>query len=92
MRLTLNGWATLTSGPGVAVCVIEDGRPIGGSASYGAYRPDVATAMKISADSASGYSILLHPHRGTHAVGVAVLEADGRTLDPIPGTLKVTAR
>ncbi len=85
-ELHLRGWASLKTGPGTTICAIDNGRKVAGPVSYGLYRPDVAAAMGIPADNATGFSITLKPTAGKHIVVVGAVESDGRSIDKIPGT------
>jgi hypothetical protein len=87
--LHLTGWASLASGPGMALCVIEDGRAVTGIATYGVFRPDVATATNVSANSGAGFAIAIKPPAGRHVLMIGVVELDGRTVDRVPGELDV---
>ena len=91
-ELHLTGWASLKTGPGRTVCALDNGRKVAGPVSYGLYRPDVAAALGVPADSATGFSIIVKPSAGKHIVAVGAVESDGRSIDKISGTtLVVTA-
>jgi hypothetical protein len=90
--LRLIGWAALDSGPGIAACFIVDRHTVRSDGAYGSARPDVAQAMNLAADNASGYSMAASLEPGTHQIGVGVLESDRHTVDAIPGVLHVTIR
>jgi hypothetical protein len=90
--LRLVGWGVLNTGPGFGICAIVDGHPVPGPASYGGARPDVAAALRVAADVASGYSIPLQLSIGEHQLGIGVVESDGLSVDPVAIVVHATVR
>jgi hypothetical protein len=84
-EIHLSGWASLVSGPGKAICVIDNAKVESGPGSYGIFRPDVAAATRIPSNSAAGFSITVKPAPGMNDISVGVLEDDEHTVAQIPG-------